>query len=123
MSDELTGEEFLCAPRRLSSCRRMRSMKSNSLRPDEVDELRREGLRRVERESSLSSVRSSLIIHHSSLSTRHSSLQLEIAAHGVEAGLNRLDGGREGETQVALAVLAEDYAGDCGDLRAFEQGV
>src|ERR1700752_100445 len=48
---------------------------------------------------------------------------LKVAAHGVESGLNRLDGGGEGETQVPLAVLAEDYAGDCRDVRAFEQDV
>src|SRR5437588_6944330 len=48
---------------------------------------------------------------------------LKIAAHGVESGPDGLDGGEEGEAQVALAVLAEDYAGDCCDLRAFEKEV
>src|SRR5207248_3497115 len=48
---------------------------------------------------------------------------LKIAAHGVESGPDGLDGGGEGEAQVALAVLAEDYAGDCCDLRAFEKEV
>src|SRR5438067_13527365 len=48
---------------------------------------------------------------------------LKVAAHGVEAGLDRFERGREGEAQSALAVLAEDDAGDCRDLRAFEQEV
>src|SRR2546423_12415017 len=110
------SDEFLCAARRLSSCRRRRLMKLNSPRREGVDELWRKILRRVGRKSLLSSVNSSLITHHSSL-------RLEVAAHGVEPGLNRLDGGREGEAQVPLAVLAEDDAGDCGDLRAFEKEV
>src|ERR1043165_6584327 len=133
------SDELLCRPRRLSSCRRMRSMKSNSprrvgtvevrrdedeLRRDRFEELRFDGVeefwaedsRRVGREASLSSVNSSLITHHSSL-------KLEVAAHRVEAGADRLYRGREGEAQAALAVLAEDDAGHCGDLRAFGQGV
>src|SRR5437588_3414808 len=110
------SDECLCTARRLSSWRRMRSMKSNSPRRDEADEFREGGLRRAGRESPPSSVNSSLI-------ARHSSLQLEVAAHGVEAGVDRFGRGREGEAEAALAVLAEDDAGDCGDLRAFEQGV
>src|SRR5579885_580426 len=58
-------------------------------------------------------------------STHHSSLitSLEVAAHGVESRLNRLDRGGEGEAQVSLAVLAEDDAGHRRDLRAFEEDV
>src|ERR1041385_5359533 len=134
------SDELLRLLRRLSSCRRMRSMKSNSLRYGgtdearrgvagefrrvevdesrrdevgeweraEVGELREEDLRRVDEESSLSSVNSSLIAHHSSLKS-------EVAAHRVEAGADRLYRGREGEAEAALAVLADDDAGHCGE--------
>src|SRR5437588_12070788 len=48
---------------------------------------------------------------------------LKVSAQGVEADLDRFERGREGEAEATLAVLAEDDAGDCGDLRAFEQEV
>src|SRR5215207_11400676 len=102
MRDE---EEGAC---RLSACLRRRAMKSNSPRRAE----RRDVDLRGEGESPPSAVFSSLIPHPH---------PLKMAAHRVEAGADDFGGGREGEAEVALAVFAEDDAGDGGDLRAFEE--